>query len=155
MTQAYKRFKMVTSHPRSQAEMIDEQINQLCADTGLIKKRLLEAVGLYQELYAGRMKFNGLRADEVVALQHWVNAKGKELEQVKLQGDPVKIINNLHEQFAIFKSKLVAPIGTSYRTLERRRIVSEAERKALASELARIAKTLKNFNVLEGKHVRN
>ncbi len=145
MTTLMQHDKIITSHPKSQAEMIDDQINKLCADTGLIKKRLLESIGIYQELYASRMKHQGLSKKESTALVSLVREKGKELERYAPGSNPVLTIDQIHERFHIWKTRLVQPIGTSYRTLERRKQMTPQQRQALRSELKKIAKRLQEF----------
>ncbi len=147
MTETLQRDNIVSSHRKSQAEMIDEQINELCEQTGLIKKRLLGVANIYPSKWADRIKYTrGLTPAEKEKIQCWISQRAAELESFQLDGDIAEAIDLLHSRYAIFKGRLLKPLSTHYHVLERGSEIPEENKDRLISEIRKIAKVLKSFS---------
>lgn len=138
--------KVRVSHlPKSNAEMIDDQLNSLCDQTGLIKKRVIEAIGLYQQAYLSKMKYTGLNQNEIQNLESWIRAKGKELEKINIEQNPAAAVERLHRDFYFFKGRLLEHINTSWAYLARRNNLSKQQMNNLQKYVLQTSKTLKSF----------
>jgi hypothetical protein len=135
-----------SSHHASRAEMIDDKINRLCEETGLIKKRLLSAIGLYPEKWADRLKGrNGLTENERLSLDRLIKDHGAALSRYEVSGDIVSVLDELHDKYYIFKGRLLKPLDTHYHVLQRGGKVSPDRLKILQQEVRRVGKTLSRF----------
>ncbi len=148
MTTLQKSATLSSSHRKSQAEMIDEQINELCEATGLIKSHLLKVIGLYPPLWAQRKKFpNGLTAKEREDLESWLRTKGEQLAKFKIGDNPLADITRLHEDFGLFKKRMLDQLSITFETLERKNQISDEKKSKLESELKKISAILASFSM--------
>jgi hypothetical protein len=143
--QSLESGKIEEPHRISDSEMIDEKINKLCEETGLIKKRIVSMIGLYPALYLSRIRNNSLTAEDQKTIEKFIQERGIELEKFKVMTDPINTIDALHSQFAIFKTRILKVFGEDYQVLERRKTTTPEQQKRLKKELSTIAKHLKSF----------
>ncbi len=130
---------------------MDDKLNKLCHENGLIKKKIIASIGSTPGRYKSKLNFNGLSTEEIERLKISLYDLSSKIETFEFSSDHFLDINILRNDLFIKKNRLSQALNRpkSYLSadLEAKRILQEREIAVILAELKKIAKNLKEFTI--------
>lgn len=93
--------------------MTDQELNDLCGKTGLVKRRLLESIGTTMPRYCSKLRHNGLSSKEIAAMMSSLSSVADRLETFEFGADQFEDLNRLKETCYVKKTPLARRLERS------------------------------------------